>query len=235
MQRVTFEIETRTEIGSRANARLRKSGFVPSIIFAHGEKSVSAKISERLFVQTAKNSRTSQIFTLKSGSKDLDGRIVIVKEIQKHPLSGQVLHVDFQSLKEDEAITIRVPLIIKGEAVGVKLNGGILATMFHDVAVRCLPRHIPESIDVDISALDVGDSIHAREVKLPADVALADNPEETILSVVIPKAVEEEKPAEEAAATAEGGVAPAEGAAAPAAAGAAPAAAAAAPKKEGGK
>lgn len=240
MQRVTFEIEPRTETGARANSRFRKQGFLPAVIFGHGEKSVATLVSQRDFVQTAKVSRSSQIFTVKSKDGNLDGKIVIVKEIQKDPLNGQVLHIDFQSLKENEAITMRVPLVLKGESVGVKMNGGIMAVLFHDIGIRCLPRNIPESIEVEISALDVGDNVHARDIKLPADVALVDSPDETILSVVIPKAVEEAAPAADAA-TAEGAAAPAaDGTAAPAAAaGAAGAApkkegAAAAPKKEGG-
>lgn len=227
MERIVFEVQPRAEIGKSANKRYRSAGLLPSVVYSHGEASIPLLIGYKDFCHRSKLARSSQIFTLKSKDAAVDGRPVVVKEIQRNYLDGAVLHVDFQALKEDEAITVRIPLNIVGEPVGVKLQGGILTIVCHDLAVRCLPRNIPDTITVDVTSLEIGHNIHADGVKLPEGVDLADSPEETIVSVVVPKVVEEAKPA-----TAE--AAPAEGEAAAAAAGTA-APAGAAPAEGGGK
>ncbi len=228
MERIVFEVQSRAELGKGANKRYRRGGLLPSVVYSHGEKSVPVLLPYKEFWHHSRLCRSAQIFTLKSKDSNLDGRAVVVKEVQRSFTDGQVLHVDFQALREDEKINVKVTLTFKGEAVGVKLNGGVMATVCHELGIRCLPRDIPETIDVDVSSLDIGDSIHAEAVKLPAGVELADKPEETIVSVVVPKVVEEAKPVE---------AAPAEGAeaVAAAAAGTAAAPAAAATSADTGK
>ena len=196
------------------------------MVYSHGDESVAGLVSERDFTALARRSKSSQIFTLETAEARLQGKSVVVKEIQRGPVAGEVLHVDFQALREDEAISVAIPLVISGEAVGVKLNGGILTVLSHELEVSCLPRLIPDSLTIDVSALDIGDSLHASDVRLPEGVELDCNPEETLVSVVTVKVVEE-KPAvaaegavlEGAAAEGAAAAAPAEGAAASAEAG----------------
>ncbi|MBX7136965.1 MAG: 50S ribosomal protein L25 [Oligoflexia bacterium] len=227
MEWITFEAEVRSGIGSALNRRLRREGMLPAVVYSHGEDTIPVTLNYNTFMRAAEKSRNSQIFIFKSPDKRIDGRTAVVKEVQKDGLRGDVLHVDFQALKENEAITVRITLQIKGEPVGVKMDGGILSVAQHEVAVSCLPKLIPDVIEVDVSTLKVGDTIHAKDLNLPTGVELEDDPDETIASVVLPKIVEEEKPAEVAA---EGAVAAgAEGAAA------APAAGAAAPAADAGK
>jgi large subunit ribosomal protein L25 len=212
---ILLEVERRTDVGARAAKRLRDSGSLPSVVYAKGAPALSCTLSHKEFVRIAKSSRISTVFTLKSSDSELNGRLAIVKEIQKEGLSGKVLHVDFQSLLENEEITVRVPLNITGEAAGVKLDGGILTISAHDISVRCLPKQIPQVLELDVSDVKLGGSVHAEDLKLPAGVRLSGNPQETIASVVaVRQVVEEVAPAVE-------GAAPAAGAAAP---GAAPAA-----------
>jgi large subunit ribosomal protein L25 len=207
----TVELKKRSALGTANSKRLRAEGFVPSVVYAHDQGSVPVLLSGRDFFKQAETARISQIFTLKSDDGAIDGRPALVKEIQRCHLSGKLLHVDFLALREDEEVTVEVPVEFKGEAIGVKSDGGILSVVAHEIAVICLPKNIPAVVSVDVSALKIGQSIHAGDIALPADVRLGGDVDETVVSVVAVRQVEE-------AAAAAPGAAPAEGAAAPAAA-----------------
>lgn len=218
VEQFTIEIQKRTETGSTANNRFRKAGFIPSIMYHRHEPSLPVLLPQKEFILLAKQAKISQVFTCKSKDKELDGKAVIVKEIQKDYVGNKLLHVDLQILKDDEEITVHVPLTFVGEAPGVKLDGGILTVVAHDIAVSCLPKAIPAFIEVDVSGVHLGKSIHANELKLPPNVKLGGNEDETIVSVVaVRQVVEEAAPAAAATpeAAAAAAAAPAEGAAAP--------------------
>jgi len=213
----TVELKKRSALGTSNSKRLRAEGFVPSVVYAHDQASVPVFLFGRDFFKQAESARISQIFTLKSDDGSIDGRPALVKEIQRCHLSGKLLHVDFLALRENEEVTVKVAVEFQGEATGVKADGGILSVMAHEVEVICLPKNIPATLAIDVSPLKIGQSIHASDIKLPADVKVAGDPEETIVSVVAVRQVEETTTA--AATPAEGAAAaPAEGAAAPAAA-----------------
>jgi len=222
VEAIELEIEARSGTGTRTSRRIRRSGYIPSIVYARGEKALSAQVPERAFVQTASSVRSSQLFVLKSSVKELNGRSALVKGIQREFLSGNVLHIDLQALHENEEVVLEIPLKFVGEATGVKNDGGILTIMTHEITVACLPRNIPTEIVVDVAALGVGNSIHARELALPEGVRLSQNPDASIVSVVIPRQVVE---AATVATAADGAAAAVPGAEGAAAAGAAPAAA----------
>jgi large subunit ribosomal protein L25 len=225
MEQFEIEVSSRTGSGSAEARRVRKSGRIPAIVYSHGEAGLPTSVVYNEFIKVARQAKSSQLFTIKSEDKTINGRRAVVKEVQKDHLQGTVLHVDFQAISENEELTIRVAVRPVGEAPGVKLDGGILTVVAHELSIRCLPKHIPQHLDVDISALRIGSSIHAEELKLPEGVKLAGNPGETIVSVVAVRANAED----EAAAT------PAAGAAAAPAAGAAAAAPAADAKKADAK
>jgi large subunit ribosomal protein L25 len=180
----TLEIESRLGGGSAASRRYRRVGKIPAVVYYRSNPSISAVIDENDFIRVAKKSRSSQVFTLKSANAELNGLSVIVKDIQREYLKGLVLHVDFQSLREDEEIVVTVPLILEGEAPGVKLQGGVLSQMLHHCRVKCLPKIIPASVSVDVGNLEIGHSIHKGDIQLPSGVTLADEPGETIVTVV---------------------------------------------------
>lgn len=210
MEQFTIEVETRGDIGSTSSRRIRSSARIPCVIYSRGEKTLTGSVPVKEFVTAASSARRSQVFTLKSGDSALNGKSALVKEIQRDFIKGAVLHIDFQALKENEETVVSVDLAIVGESIGVKRDGGILTVAAHDIRVACLPKAIPSFIEVDISALEVGSSVHARDLKLPAGVRLVDDEDSAIASVVISKFVEE---APSAAAAAAEGAAPAEGAA----------------------
>jgi large subunit ribosomal protein L25 len=179
-----LEIEPKSESGSAASRRFRREGKIPAVVYHRINPSIGGLVNQFDFIRLAKKARSSQVFQLKSDSKELDGLEVIVKEIQRDYVKGLVLHVDFQSLRDDEAIVVSVPLILEGDAPGVKIQGGVLSQMLHESRVRCLPKSIPKSILVNVSKLEIGHSIHKGSLILPDGVELADEPTETIVTVV---------------------------------------------------
>jgi large subunit ribosomal protein L25 len=210
----TIEVSERAGLGKGNCNRCRKEGFIPGVAYHRADTPIAVQVPYKEFTMLAKKARLSQVFTFKSSSPALNGKAAIVKEVQQDYVKGRVLHVDFQTLKDDEEITVDVPVKLVGEAPGVKVQNGILTLVTHEVTVTCLPKFIPVQIEVDISSLGLGQSIHASDLKLPEQVVLSDDPHETIVSVVAPRAAEEEaKPA----ATAEAAAAPAADAAKPAA------------------
>lgn len=203
MENFTIEVSERAGLGKGAANRCRREGFVPAVAYHKADEPLAVQVPLKEFTALASKARRSQVFTFKSSSPKLNGKAAIVKEVQQDYLKGRVIHVDFQTLKDDEEITVDVPVKIVGEAPGVKIQQGILAVVTHEVSVRCLPKYIPNSITVDISSLGLGQSIHAEQLVLGEGVTLHDEPTETIVSVVASRAGEEEaKPAAEAAAAA---------------------------------
>ncbi len=222
MAEYTLQFEPKTGTGSAESRRARSQGFIPAVLYHRGEASISAVLNGREFIKAASQAKTSQVFRSKSSSNTLNDKSLLVKEVQRDHIKGSILHVDFQVLKDDEEIVVEIPLSFLGEALGVKLDNGILTYVAHEIEVSCLPRLIPEKIEIDISQLRLGQSIHAGDIKLAEGVKLVGNEDQTIVSVVAARAEEVAAPVVDAAAAAEGaaaaGAAPAEGAPAAAAA-----------------
>ena len=213
METFTIEVQPREKTGSADSRRGRSAGLIPSVIYARGAQTILGSLARREFLKLARSAKGSQVFLLRSPLAEINGKSAVIKEIQKNHLNDEVLHVDLQTIREDEEITVKVNLTFLGEAPGVKLEGGILTVVCHELGITCLPRLIPEDIKVDVSQLNLGSSIHAKELPLPEGVKLSGNAEETIVSVV---AVHVQAAAEEVAAPVEGeAVEGAEGAAAP--------------------
>ncbi|HEX6938440.1 MAG TPA: 50S ribosomal protein L25/general stress protein Ctc [Longimicrobiales bacterium] len=174
----------REERGKGAARRLRAAGRVPAVVYGHGEDarplSVDAHELERLFSRISVENTLIQL--------EIDGQPgarVLVREVQTHPYRPEVLHVDFYQVHAGERLTVGVPLHLVGTPEGVKM-GGVLDQTLHEIEVRCLPDRIPEAIEVDVSGLAVGDSLHIRDVALPEGVELHDDADRTICSVGAP-------------------------------------------------
>lgn len=227
MENFAIEVQERNATGRSAAHRARREGGLPGVAYHRGEEPIAVQVPYKEFVMLASRARKTQVFTFKSSSSKLGGKMAIVKEIQRDYVNNRLLHVDFQTLKEDEELSVDVPVRLVGESPGVKNQNGVLMFVTHEVTVRCLPKNIPGNLDVDISGLNLGESIHAGDLALPGNVALEDDEAETIVSVVSSRAAEEAAPAD-AAAGAAAAATPAKGA--PAAA-KAPAAKAPAGKK----
>jgi large subunit ribosomal protein L25 len=216
--KTSFELnaEFRETQGKGASRRLRHEGKVPAILYGGHAGARALTLSHQKLVLMLDNERFySTILNLRVGDQT---QAAILKDVQRHPYKNAVVHVDFQRVEENEKIRISIPLHFKGASVspGVKTQGGMVSHMRNQVEVSCLPKDLPEFIEVDISGLSLNESIHLSQLKIPDGVALVDLAKEDAAVVAIhsPRAEEPEP-------TAAAAGAPAEGAAAPAAAGAA--------------
>ena len=225
----TFGADLRAAQGKGASRRLRHTGKVPAILYgAHQEAQPLVLDQQNLLTMISDERFYSSIVRLKIGESTQEA---IIKDVQMHPARNLVVHVDLQRVVENERIRIRLPIHFRGESIspGVKNQGGVVSHMRADVEVSCLPRDLPEFLDLDLSGMNLNDTKFLADIPLPPGVAI---PELTrrnapVVSIHAPRAEEPEPVAAEAAAAI-----PAEGAAAPAAAGA-PGAPGAAPAAAG--
>lgn len=199
--------EPRADQGKGASRRLRREGKVPAVVYGGQDKAESLALSHNeMWKHLQTEAFFSHILTLKSSGKSQQ---VVLKDLQRHPVSNYIIHVDLQRVLADQVLRIHVPLHFKGGDVapGVKTGGGIIEHHLNQVTVECLPKDLPEFIEVDISALELNESMHLSQVKLPEGVKLVDlkhGKDLSVVSVHMPRAiVEEEVAPAEAAATAE--------------------------------
>jgi len=210
-----LSVEVREHTGKGMGRRLRAGGRIPAILYGRGRESVPISLDPRLLeklLATSDAGMNTLIDLAVAGRSDLAGRVVLVKELQRHPVRGSLLHADFYEVDLTKTIEVSVPIHVAGTAAGVALDGGILDQALRELEIECLPRAIPDQIDVDVSALMIGQSIHVRELSLPEGVKLLSDPDLSVVSVVAPAAeIVPEVAAAEVAPEVEG-EAPAEGA-----------------------
>jgi large subunit ribosomal protein L25 len=206
VMKTSFELvaEFRQDQGKGASRRLRRSGKVPAILYGGHADARSLSLDHTKLVTLLDNERFySTILSLKVGDQT---QAAVLKDVQRHPFRNAVLHIDFQRVEENEKIRMNIPLHFKGEAVapGVKTQGGIVSHMRTEVEVACLPKDLPEYIEVDISGLSINESIHLSQLPVPPGVQLLDLVKEDAAVVAIhsPRA-EEPEPVAAAAATTE--------------------------------
>jgi large subunit ribosomal protein L25 len=238
MEFAKVTVELRQKTGKGAAHKVRAAGKVPGVLYGHKAEPVSVTLDEKALLSSLdKERKRNTVLTLAvTGDGKNEQVTAMVRDAQIDPLSRKLVHVDFLRVDLEKEVHVTVPLVLTGKAVGVT-DGGNLHQSLHVIPVAAKPAAIPTKIEVDVTALKIGDALHASDLKLAAGVRALLDARQAIASVVAPKA---EKAEEAAAAPVEGAV-PAEGAAAaPAAAGAAPAAggdkgaAPAAKGKEGG-
>jgi large subunit ribosomal protein L25 len=206
---VSLSAEAREGRGKGVARKLRATGRIPAVVYGRGRESQAVSLDPAALSKLLRGSHSgvNTLIDLSLGGRE---SVVLVRDIQKDPVSGRWVHADLYEVDLTRTIEVQVPLHLIGKPAGIEL-GGILDHPLREVTVECLPRAIPDSIDVDVSALGVGDSIHVRDLTLPEGTRILSDPDLAVASVVLPKA-EEEKVVE--AAPAEGAAAaPAEGAA----------------------
>jgi large subunit ribosomal protein L25 len=200
----TLEIQANARAAGGKNhaRRLRRSGKIPAVLYGPKTQAVALELDKKDFSTRVALLQGSHLVRLKSSLPELAEKVALVKEMQFHPISGDVTHADLYEVDLAAKIQVQVPLRFVGKAAGVT-RGGILQPIVREVEVECLPMDIPGFFNVDVSALDIGDSIHVEEIQMPADVALVFESNFAVVTVVTPTV--EEAPA--AAAPAEGEVA----------------------------
>jgi large subunit ribosomal protein L25 len=187
----------REDLGKGGARKARAAGLIPGVLYGHGETPIAVTIGAREFEVAMRTHKGGNPIV----SLGVDGAeyTALVRDAQIDPLTHGVLHLDFQHISLTEKIEVSVLVHLTGLAVGVKDGGGILETITREVDVRCLPTAIPSSIDADVSALNIGDSIHVRDLVVK-DVEILTDPDTTIATVVPPTVAEETAPAAEGAA-----------------------------------
>ncbi len=217
-----LQAEVRTQSGTGAVKRMRKAGTIPAALYGRKVKPSSIQVHGKTFSKLLEGSASDNILvSLKIGSEE---QLALVQEVQHDYLRGGILHIDFHAVAADEEIHANVPVAMIGEAKGLK-QGGLVEAIHHEIEVRCLPKDLPESIEIDVTGLEVGQGIHVREITFPAGVTCHLGGDVVIVMCEEPKVEVEPEPT--AAAAPAAGAKPA--AAAAPAAGAKPGAAAAKP------
>ncbi len=211
MERKTLSAGAREAKGKNAAGRLRRQGKIPAVIYGH-TGSRPLMIDEHEFNTQFRHVSENSIVRLVVDSEDHD---VLVKDYQRDPVSGRIVHVDFYEFEKGKALRTRVPVRLHGTPTGVR-EGGILESPLHDVEVECLPTDMPEGIDVDVSGLAIGQAVHVSDLSVPQGVRVLNPPDQAVCLVVharaevvaAPEAAEAEEGAEAAAEGEEGEAAP---------------------------
>ncbi|MEW6101980.1 MAG: 50S ribosomal protein L25 [Candidatus Omnitrophota bacterium] len=196
MDEIILGAKIRVETGRAKVNDLRDAGFIPAVVYAQGKSALCVKISKSELIKLIHQHRIeSAIINLKLEDDKKSGmRPCLIKEIQYEPVHGDILHVDLNEVSLTEALKVNVPVVAKGEPIGVKQEGGQLEHILWEVEVECLPTDIPKEITVEVGALKIGDSIHVKDLTVPAGVKIITDSGAIVLSVSAP--MKEEVPAE---------------------------------------
>ncbi len=203
-KQVKLKAEPRNATGRTAARKLKARGIVPAVIYGGKQKSQALQVLERDINAMLSHASGENILVELEIAGEKTGRTALLQEVQHSPVRGDVVHVDFHAISMDEKIEANVPLEAFGVATGVKNFGGLLEQNVRALAIECLPRDLPDRITVDVAALNIGDTIHVRDIKLPDGVVAKVPPDLTVFSVVAPVAEEEPVTPEAEAAAAAG-------------------------------
>jgi large subunit ribosomal protein L25 len=188
MPDVVITAERRTEVGSGPAGRFRRAGLLPATVYGLGSDPLSVTVP-RLELEHILHGAAGAN-TLITITVDGDETLALARQIQRHPTRGELLHVDFVRIRRDVAVSADVPIHVEGEAIGTR-EGGVLEQAMFAVTLSALPSDIPDSIVVDVSALNVGDQIRVEDLNVPAGVELSHEPAELVVHVAVPRVVEE--------------------------------------------
>ena len=180
-----LNVSVREGKGTSFARRLRLENKVPAVLYHSGVEGTSLSVEKNELYKALKTGQF--IFEIKVGDKE---QFVLVKEVQYHPVTDEIIHVDFQQVKEDQKISLEVPLRTEGESEGVKL-GGILVQLLNVVTINCRPANVPESLSIDVTELEMNTSLFVKDLVLPDDVEMVTAEDIAVVSVQEPKKEEE--------------------------------------------
>jgi len=188
MQDYKIEVQKRELSSKKSFVRgLRRNGDIPGIYYSHNSKeSIPFMVTQKVLREALKSD--SQVYKINVGDKLRD---VIIKSIQYHPLTDETLHIDLYGVDMDTKVIIKVPIIIVGQSIGVKDEGGVLNQSMMEVEIECLPSDIPQNIEADISNLAIGDTLRLENIEIPNNLVLVSDSEMLIASIVAPAKQEE--------------------------------------------
>ena len=207
MSEYQLAAEPRTDTGKGAARRVRASGRVPAVLYGHGIKPEPLSVDARDFTQALRSGGANTLLQLQFGS---DRHLALAREIQRHPVRGTYIHVDFLVVRRGEKVTVSVPVHLVGDAPGV-VQGGILDQDLHQLSVEAEVTAVPESIEGDVSGLQIGDVLRVSELKVPSGATILDDLEASVVSVIAPTVERVEAEVEAAEGEAAAGEGAAEG------------------------
>jgi len=197
MATVSLNANSRDATGKGAARTLRSQGQVPAVIYGHGREpqplALNARDLDKMLGHIQAESTVIEVTVGGQTSKTL------IREIQRHPIKRQILHVDFQALVAGEKVTVNIPIVLTGTPEGVRLGGGVLDQTLRELEIEVDPSNIPNHVELDVTNMVIGDSLHVSDLSLPPGVEVLDDPETSVAVLAAPRAV-----IEEVAAVAEG-------------------------------
>jgi large subunit ribosomal protein L25 len=207
-----LEVQIRGASGKGVARKLRAAGRIPGVCYGRGEATVPVSVDPTALRRLLEGSDAGMntVIHLRAAGSPIDGKMVLLRDLQRDPVRGAFMHADFYAVDVKQVVEVKVPIRLTGKARGID-NGGIVDHALRELELACLPLAIPREITVDVSDLDIGSSLHVRDLVLPEGVELRSDLDLSVVSVVTPKAEEEAAPAE---AVAVEGEVPAEGEAA---------------------
>lgn len=185
MSTASLSASVRTETGKGAARKIRQAGNIPAVIYGHGREPQSLMLNARETDKLLKSIAISST-VIELG---IDGKVCrsLIREVQRHPFKRTITHIDFQELVVGETVSVHCPIVYVGVPEGVRLEGGLLDQIMHQLHIQVDPSAIPNHIDVDVSALKVGKSLHVSDLTLPAGIKVLDEPGTTVCIVQVPK------------------------------------------------
>jgi large subunit ribosomal protein L25 len=197
LELIDLNATIRETTGNGPARRLRAAGKLPAILYGPDTDPIKLAVTTTDLEKIFKTANIGQaLFSLKIANGQTQTKMAMVKELQQQPVSGALLHIDFYEIAMDRKITVSVPIIPVGKSVGVEM-GGILQVIRREIDVLCLPNEIPETIEVDVTDLDVGDSLHVEEIPVEGNIEIPADVNFTVITVLSPKIEEEEEVEEE--------------------------------------
>ena len=194
MLQAKLEVQQRNTFGKQSARDLRKEGGVPAVLYGRAQDAVSIQIDARTFRQFLRTYGENVIINMEIGNGNTE--TVIIKEIQRHPVEKQkLIHADFIRISLDEPVTSPVPVVLEGTPQGIQ-EGGVLEFPLRQITIHCLPMQMPTDISIDVSELDIGDSIHVSDLSLDEEIEILDDLERTIATVSQPRVQLEEETTE---------------------------------------
>jgi large subunit ribosomal protein L25 len=194
VETLEIQVDTRDKKHKRDAKRLLRGGKIPGVLYGPKTQTVALELNQREFTSRVAGLEGSHLVRLKSSAASLAEKVALVKDLQYHPISGDVIHADLYEVDLTAKIQVHVPLHFVGRAFGVT-RGGILQPIVREIEVECLPMDIPEFFNVDVSALDIGDSVHVEELAIPEGVSALIETNFALVTVVPPTVEEAPTPA----------------------------------------
>lgn len=197
MELLELNATIRTKTGDGPARALRREGMIPAVIYGPNVGNKLLAVNMKELEQTLKTGQSGQLlYSLNIQNGDTIKQIAMIKELQKNPLTRDILHVDFYEISMDRKIRVKIPVVTKGKSVGVE-KGGMLQIIRHELEVLCFPNKIPEVFEIDVSQMDFGDAVHVEDIPVDEEIEIIADTNFTVVTVTVPHMEEPEEGEEE--------------------------------------